>query len=54
MMEGMWFVGVGWHVWVSLVGDDVRFVLVRMASLMVGVELVEMELIAEAVGWLSL
>ena len=50
MMEGMWFVGVRWHAWVSLVVDDVLFVLERMASLMVGVKLVEMELIAGAVS----
>ena len=54
MMEGMWFVGVRWHAWVLLVVDDVLFVLERMASLMVGVKLVEMELIAGAVGCLSL
>ena len=46
-------VGVGWHAWVSLVFDDVLFVLELMALLMVGVRLVELELIAGAVGWLS-
>ena len=54
MVEGVLFVGVGWHVWVSLMVDDVMFVLEQMASLMVGVELVELELIVGAVGWLSL
>ena len=54
MMEGMWFVGVRWHAWVSLVVDDVLFVLGWMASLMVGVKLVGMEMISGAVGWLSL
>ena len=54
MMEGMWFVGMRWHTWVLLVVDDVLLVLERMASLMVGVKLVEMELIAGAVSWLSL
>ena len=54
MVEGMWFFGVGWHEWDSFVVDDVLFVLERMASLMVGVELVVKELRAGAVGWLSL
>jgi hypothetical protein len=53
MVEGMWFVGVGWHACVSLVVDDVLFVLELMALLMVGVKLVELELVAGAVGWLS-
>ena len=35
----MWFVGVGWHAWVSLVVDDVLFVLELMSLLMVGVRL---------------
>ena len=35
----MWFVGVGWHVWVSLVVDDVLFVLELVSLLMVGVRL---------------
>ena len=50
----MWFVGMGWHVLVSLVVDDVLFVLELMALLMVGVKLVVLELIAGAVGRLSL
>ena len=50
----MWFVGVGWHAWASLVVDDVWFVLERMASLLVGDKLIKMELISGAVGWLSL
>ena len=50
VVDGMWFVGVGWHAWVSLVVDDVLFVLKLMALLMVGVKLVELELIAGAVG----
>ena len=39
VVEGMWFVGVGWHAWVSLVVDDVLFVLEVMSFLMVGVRL---------------
>ena len=35
----MWFVGVGWHAWVSLVVDDVLFVLELMSLLIVGVRL---------------
>ena len=35
----MWFVGVGWHAWFSLVVDDVLFVLEVMSFLMVGVRL---------------
>ena len=35
----MWFVGVGWYAWVSLVVDDVLFVLEVMSFLMVGVRL---------------
>ena len=35
----MWFVGVGWHAWVSLVVDDVLFVLELMSLLMVRVRL---------------
>ena len=54
VMEGIWFVGVRWHAWVSLVVDDGLLMLERMASLMVGVKLFEMDLIAGAVGWLSL
>ena len=50
----MWFVGVGWQAWFSLVVGDVLFVLELMALLVVGVKLVELELIAGAVGWLSL
>ena len=53
VVESIWFVGVGWHAWVSLVVDDVLFVLGLMVLLMVGVKLVEMELIAGAVGWWS-
>ena len=53
MVEGMWFVGVGWHVWGSL-ADDVLFITERMASLMVGVKLFVIGLRAGAVGWLSL
>ena len=45
----MWFVGVGWHAWVALVVDDVLFLLGLMVLLMVGVKLVELELIARAV-----
>ena len=39
MVEGTWFVGVGWHAWVSLVVDDVLVVLELMSLLMVGVRL---------------
>ena len=53
VVEGMWFVGVGWHAWISLVVDDVLFVLELMSLLMVGVRLVELELMAGAVGWWS-
>ena len=53
MVEGMGFVGEGWHVCDSLV-DDVLFMLEWMASLMVGVELFVVGLRAGAVGWLSL
>ena len=53
MLDGKWGLGVGWHVWDSLV-DDVLFMLERVALLMVGVELFVIGLRAGAVGWLSL
>ena len=62
MVEGMWVVSVAWHVWDSLV-DNVLFMLERMASLMVGVQLFVIELragelftsvgIVGVVGWLG-
>ena len=39
VVEGMWFVGVGWHAWGSLEVDDVLFVLEVLSFLMVGVRL---------------
>ena len=42
---------MGWHVWVSLVVDDVLFELERMVSLMVGDGLLKLELGWVVVGW---
>ena len=48
----MWFVGVEWHVWVSLVVADVLFELEHVVeSLMVGVGLLKLELRWVAGGW---
>ena len=52
MVKGMLFVGVGWHVWVSLVVVGLLFeVELRLVSLMVSVGQFKLGRRLVAVGW---
>ena len=57
MVEGVLFVGVGWHVWVSLVVVGLLFkveLILCLDDVVVGVVLVELGLVVGAVVWLLL
>ena len=52
VVDGMMFVGVGWHVWVSLVVVGLLFEMELMVvSLMVSVGLFRLDRRLVAVGW---